>query len=60
MECVSIYTVATLYGVPAISIKGISNNEVLDESYDDGVRKKTSRICTKNFREKYIFIKQLK
>ena len=31
MECVSIYTVANLYRVPAISIKIISNNEVLGE-----------------------------
>lgn len=50
MECVSIYTVANLYEIPVISIKGISNNEVLDESYDYGVRKKTSRICIKSFK----------
>lgn len=34
MECMAIYTVANLYEIPVIGIKGISNNEVLGEKYD--------------------------
>lgn len=39
MEAVSIYTVANKYKIPAISIKGISNNELLEEKYDYSVSK---------------------
>jgi len=34
MECASIYRVAEIFNIPVISIKGISNNEVLGEKYD--------------------------
>lgn len=34
METISMYTVANKYNIPCISIRGISNNEVLDEEYD--------------------------
>ena len=40
MEGVSIYTVANLLEIPAICIKGISNNEVLGEKYDYTIGKK--------------------
>ena len=45
MECFSIYTVANLYEIPVVSIKVISNNEVLEEKYNSYVREKTSKIC---------------
>ena len=34
METISIYTVANKYNIPCISIRGISNNEVLNEEYN--------------------------
>ena len=34
METISMYTIANKYNIPCISIRGISNNEVLDEEYD--------------------------
>ena len=34
METVSIYSVANKYNIPCISIRAISNNEMLDEEYD--------------------------
>lgn len=37
MESISIYTVSNLYNIPVISIKAISNNEVLEENYDANV-----------------------
>ena len=40
MESISIYTASNLYNIPAISIKGISNNEILGEKYDYTVSKK--------------------
>lgn len=40
MESVAIYKTANFYGIPAISIKGISNNEVLKEEYDHSVSEK--------------------
>lgn len=48
MECVSIYKVSNLYDIPVISIKGISNNEVLEEKYESHVREKTSRVCDRS------------
>ena len=44
MECVAIYTVANIYKIPVISIKAISNNEILDEKYDMHVGKKIQEI----------------
>ena len=43
MEAVSIYTVSNLYNIPAISIKGIANNEILGEEYDYSVSKKVQK-----------------
>lgn len=37
MESVAVYQLANRYHIPCISIKGISNNEILNESYDDSV-----------------------
>lgn len=39
MESVSVYTVANRYDIPVIAIKGISNNEILDEKYHYSVSK---------------------
>lgn len=39
MESISIYKTANLLEVPAICIRGISNNEVLEENYDASVGK---------------------
>lgn len=47
MECIAIYTVANIYGIPVISIKGISNNEVLGEIYNNGVCKDIQCIVEK-------------
>lgn len=41
MESASIYTISNLYNIPVMSVKGISNNEILDEKYDRSVGKKT-------------------
>lgn len=35
MESISVYTVANNFNVPAIAIKVISNNEILNESFDE-------------------------
>ena len=43
MECVGVYTAANLYNIPVISIKGISNNEVLEEKYDYSVKEKLQK-----------------
>lgn len=43
MECISIYTVSNLCDIPVISIKGISNNEVLGEKYDYTVSEKLQK-----------------
>ena len=43
MEGISIYTTANLYGIPAISIKGISNNEVLGEKYEASIGEKVQK-----------------
>lgn len=40
MECISIYTASNLYKIPVISIKGISNNEILGKEYDYSVSRK--------------------
>lgn len=47
MEGISIYTVANFYKIPAICIKGISNNEVLGEKYDASVAEKLQRFIEK-------------
>lgn len=47
MEAVSIYTAANIYNIPAISIKGIANNEILEEEYDYSVSKKVQKIVEK-------------
>ena len=41
METISVYTIANKYYIPCISIRGISNNEMLDEEYD----KTTARLA---------------
>ncbi len=43
MECVSIYQVAEIFKIPVVSIKGISNNEVLREKYDYTVSNKLQK-----------------
>ena len=37
MECAAVYQVADKYKIPFLSIKGISNNEILNEQYDYSV-----------------------
>ncbi len=37
MESVAVYQLSSHFNVPYISIKGISNNEILDELYDNSV-----------------------
>lgn len=37
MESAAIYQVANRYNIPCISIKGVSDNEMLGETYDDSV-----------------------
>ena len=37
MESVAIYQLSNRFNIPCISIKGVSNNEILNESYDDSV-----------------------
>ena len=37
MECAAVYQIADKYKIPFISIKGISNNEILNEKYDYSV-----------------------
>ena len=48
MESISIYKVADIYKIPAVCIRGISNNEILDEPYDylvsDKMQKFTERL----------------
>ena len=34
MESTSVYTISNLYNVPVISIRVISNNEILNEEYE--------------------------
>lgn len=34
MESISIYKIANMYNIPVISVKIISNNEILNEKYD--------------------------
>lgn len=51
MEAVAIYTVANNFGIPAIGIKVISNNEILEEKYDIGSALKCQKFC-------YDFIKE--
>lgn len=51
MESVSVYTVANRCDIPVIAIKGISNNEILDEKYDYSVSK-----AMQEFTEKLIKI----
>lgn len=34
MESISVYTISNLYNVPVISIRVISNNEILNEEYE--------------------------
>lgn len=45
MEAVSVYTVASLYDIPVVAIKGISNNEILQEKYDCTVGKKVQEFA---------------
>lgn len=60
MECVSIYQVAKIFNIPVVSIKGISNNEVLEEEYDYTVSHKLQEfawnviveICRRNLLDK--------
>ncbi len=42
MEGYAMYQVADRFGIPALSIKGVSNNEILMESYDYSVMEKLS------------------
>lgn len=44
MESVAIYTVANQYKIPAISIRVISNNELLEEPYNKSVGQKLQEI----------------
>ena len=37
MECAAVYQIADKYKIPFISIKGISNNEILNENFDYSV-----------------------
>ncbi len=53
MESVAIYQLATKYNIPCISIKGVSNNEILNENYDDSVLNNLVNYVI-------LFIKQLK
>lgn len=39
MESVAIYQLSNRFNIPCISIKGVSNNEILKECYDDSVLK---------------------
>ena len=45
MEAIAIYTVANQYKIPAISIKGISNNEILEEPYDKTIGIKVQKVA---------------
>lgn len=47
MEAISIYTVANRYGIPVLAIKGISNNEILEELYDYSVSKRMQEFTEK-------------
>lgn len=51
MESVAIYTVANLYNVPVIGVKGISDNEILGETYtydmSEKIQKYTEKIIAK-------------
>lgn len=44
MESVAIYTVSNQYKIPAMSIKIISNNEILEEPYTPSVAQKLQKI----------------
>ncbi|MCI8397245.1 MAG: 5'-methylthioadenosine/S-adenosylhomocysteine nucleosidase [Clostridia bacterium] len=52
MESVAIYTVSNQYKIPAISIKIISNNELLEEPYNPSVGQKLQKI-TEEIIKKY-------
>lgn len=47
MESISVYTASNMYNIPVVSIKGISNNEVLKEYYDDSVGMKLQMFIEK-------------
>lgn len=47
MESIAIYKVANIYKVPAVSIRGISNNEILEEKYDYSVSHKLQKLTEK-------------
>lgn len=47
MESIAIYKVANIYEVPVVSIRGISNNEVLGEKYDCSVSHKMQKLTEK-------------
>lgn len=51
MESIAIYKVADIYNIPAVCIKGISNNEVLGESYDYSVSHKMQKVTEKIIQE---------
>ena len=42
MEGYAMYQIADRFSIPAISVKGVSNNEILKESYDYSVMDKLS------------------
>lgn len=50
MESYSIYKVANIYKIPVISMKGISNNEVLGEEYDTEIGKKLQQFAIRVIR----------
>lgn len=52
MESIAVYKVADFFDVPAVCIRGISNNEVLEEAYDVSVSKKL-QIFVEKLIEKY-------
>lgn len=52
MESVAIYTVSNQYKITAISIKIISNNELLEEPYNPSVGQKLQKI-TEEIIKKY-------
>ena len=52
METISMYTVANKYNIPCISIRGISNNEMLDEEYDNTMGKQVQEFVCR-FLSKY-------
>ena len=44
MESIAIYKVANIYKIPAVCIRGISNNEILGQKYDYSVSHKMQKI----------------